>query len=132
VLYQGTACPDFYEYYAGETTLLSTGPASANGPFSVCEVIGPDNTAYRVCRFAFSEDGTRFLFRTNEQLVSADTDTAWDLYSVSVAGPNRSDYRNGSGFCAAERAFLGEDGFRKRYGTNRNGAKAFGKCVSRR
>jgi hypothetical protein len=34
--------------------------------------------------------------------------------------------------CKAERATLGEDAFAAKYGTNRNGRNAFGKCVSGR
>jgi Tol biopolymer transport system component len=45
-----------------------------------------------------------------------------------IVGPRRSDYKNASKFCKAEREFLGEDTFRERYG---GGANAHGKCVSR-
>jgi Tol biopolymer transport system component len=45
-----------------------------------------------------------------------------------IIGPTRSDYRNASTFCKAEREFFGEDAFRERYG---GGANAHGKCVSR-
>jgi hypothetical protein len=44
--------------------------------------------------------------------------------------PVREDYRNAAKFCKADRAFLGEEAFREKYGTNRNGANAHGKCVS--
>ena len=44
--------------------------------------------------------------------------------------PVREDYQNAAQFCAADRAFLGEDKFREKYGTNRNGANAHGRCVS--
>jgi hypothetical protein len=40
-----------------------------------------------------------------------------------VPGPQRSDHKNGAKFCKAEREFLGEEGFRQKYG-------AHGKCVS--
>jgi Tol biopolymer transport system component len=42
-------------------------------------------------------------------------------------GPQRSDYKNGAQFCKALREFLGDEGFRNRYG---GGANAHGKCVS--
>jgi dipeptidyl aminopeptidase/acylaminoacyl peptidase len=42
-------------------------------------------------------------------------------------GPQRSDYKNAAQFCKAERAFLGDGGFRQKYG---GGANAHGKCVS--
>jgi Tol biopolymer transport system component len=41
--------------------------------------------------------------------------------------PRRSDYKNAAQFCKAERDFLGDEGFRNRYG---GGANAHGKCVS--
>ena len=44
--------------------------------------------------------------------------------------PVREDYKNASRFCKAERAFLGDEAFRQKYGANRNGANAHGKCVS--
>jgi hypothetical protein len=44
--------------------------------------------------------------------------------------PLREDYKNASHFCKAEAEFLGDAAFRTRYGTNRNGANAHGKCVS--
>jgi hypothetical protein len=46
----------------------------------------------------------------------------------ALPGPKRSDYKNASTFCKAEREFFGEDAFRERYG---GGANAHGKCVSR-
>ena len=36
-------------------------------------------------------------------------------------------YRNAAQFCKAERAFLGDPAFTKKYG---GGANAYGKCVS--
>jgi hypothetical protein len=44
--------------------------------------------------------------------------------------PVREDYKNAAQFCAADHEFLGEEKFREKYGTNRNGANAHGKCVS--
>jgi hypothetical protein len=131
--YTTQGCADFYEFYAGQTTLLSTGPVSTNGPFGVCELHSSENPfdTYESCPFAFSEDGTRVLFRTNERLTSADTDSSYDVYSSNVdPGPKRSDYKNASSFCRAEREFLGASEFERRYGTNKNGSNAFGKCVS--
>jgi hypothetical protein len=42
-------------------------------------------------------------------------------------GPQRSDYKNAAQFCKAERDFLGDAAFTKKYG---GGANAYGKCVS--
>ncbi len=47
-----------------------------------------------------------------------------------IPEPKRSDYKNAAKFCKADRAFLGEDAFRQKYGTNKNEKNAFGKCVS--
>jgi Tol biopolymer transport system component len=47
-----------------------------------------------------------------------------------IPGPRRTDYRNAAQFCKAERAFSGDAAFTAKYGTNGNGANAFGKCVS--
>ena len=46
-----------------------------------------------------------------------------------VPGPKRSDYKNAAQFCKAERDFLGEEGFGKKYATNGTAANANGKCV---
>jgi hypothetical protein len=73
------------------------------------------------------------LFRTTERLTADDTDDRWDVYQSSVAapaGPRRSDYKNASKFCRAEQEYLGPEEFDRRYGTNKNGRNAFGKCVS--
>jgi hypothetical protein len=64
---------DVYERYAGTTYLLSTGTGGGNGAF--------DATVRAV-----SADGKRVFFRTAESLLSADTDSAADVYSSNVAG----------------------------------------------
>ncbi len=58
---------DIYERAGGETTLMSTGPTGGNGPIA----------SYFSGR---SADGSRVFFRTNEPLVSADTDGNQDVY----------------------------------------------------
>ena len=58
---------DVYERAGGQTTLVSTGPTGGNGTFDAS--------------FAgASADGSRVFFETEESLVSADTDTAQDVY----------------------------------------------------
>ncbi|HEY3256708.1 MAG TPA: hypothetical protein VGJ91_22280, partial [Polyangiaceae bacterium] len=47
-----------------------------------------------------------------------------------LPGPQRGDYKNAAKFCKVERAFLGEQRFRQRYGTGPKGTNAYGKCVS--
>jgi hypothetical protein len=59
--------PDVYQRAGGQTTLISTGPAGGNGAFVAFSV-------------GASADATRLLFWTAESMVSADTDTAMDLY----------------------------------------------------
>ena len=65
---------DVYERAGGATTLLSTGPAGGNGAFNV-----------DLQQNAWTEDGSRVFFHTNEKLVAADTDTAYDLYEAPAA-----------------------------------------------
>jgi hypothetical protein len=67
-----------------------------------------------------SSDGSGKTFLTNG------VDPDWQ----PLPGPQRSDYKNAAKFCEAERDFLGDAAFRQRYGTNGNGANAFGNCVS--
>jgi hypothetical protein len=48
-------------------------------------------------------------------------------------GPQRRDYKNAALFCKAEREFLGDAAFARKYGSNspkKNAANAYGKCVS--
>jgi hypothetical protein len=108
----------------------------------------------------WSPDGTKIAFTSNRTpctsslcgngqiyVMNADgsgqtqlTNTTEDLQSgrgfvgppdwQPLPGPQRSDYRNWAEFCEAERGFLGDPDFKRKYGTNRNGANAFGKCVS--
>jgi hypothetical protein len=58
---------DVYEHADGQTTLVSTGPTGGNGTFDALFS-------------GASADGTRVFFNTVEPLVSADTDTALDIY----------------------------------------------------
>jgi hypothetical protein len=78
-------CPDIYERFGGTTSLVSTGPARGNGPFT-------RNFA------GLSDDGTRALFGASDGLSAADSDQSEDLYqrtggataliSTGVAGGN--------------------------------------------
>jgi hypothetical protein len=43
-----------------------------------------------------------------------------------------SEFRNAAKTCDSERTDMGEGAFADKYGTNRNGRNAFGKCVSRK
>jgi hypothetical protein len=112
-LFGTPGCPDVYERFAGAWTLISTGPAAANATYSVCEVTSlVSHPFYFVYGpIAISADGTRVLFRTKERLTAGDTDERWDVYESSVAStePRRSDYKNASKFCGAERDYLGAE-----------------------
>ena len=65
---------DVYEHSGGQTTLISTGPAGGNGAFE---------SSFE----GVSADGARVLFRTDESLISADTDTAADVYVKRILPP---------------------------------------------
>jgi hypothetical protein len=65
-----TPCQDVYERTGSTTSLVSVGPGATNGPFTA-EFSGVSN------------DGARAFFRTGEQLVSEDSDTAADVYERS-------------------------------------------------
>ena len=58
---------DLYERSAGVTTLISTSDVGGNGP---ADAWFEDA----------SEDGTRVLFRTDEQLSASDLDATYDIY----------------------------------------------------
>jgi hypothetical protein len=73
---------DIYERTAGTTTLISTGPDGGNGEFNADFLDA-------------SKDGSRAAFETTESLVSADTDSARDVYervngttNLVSTGPN--------------------------------------------
>jgi hypothetical protein len=63
----GPQCRDIYEWAAGTTTQMSTGPSGGNGAF---------DSSFA----AVSLDGTRVFFDTRESMVAADTDTSVDVY----------------------------------------------------
>ena len=53
------------------------------------------------------------------------------LPALASAAPSGTDRANAARECRAERAAMGVEAFRQKYGTNRNRRNAFGKCVSR-
>jgi hypothetical protein len=61
---------DIYDRFGGNTTLVSTGPASTNQDI---------DAVFK----ASSDDGTRVLIATEERLTSADTDSEADVYERS-------------------------------------------------
>ena len=95
---------------------------------------------------ACSPDGTTIVFRRDPHFPSTDPSQVYlidadgtDLRPLggphvgsaydwgSIPAPRRSDYKNAAHFCKAERAFLGEAAFARRY---RGGANAHGRCAS--
>ena len=74
---------DIYERFNGQTNLVSTGPATTN---ALVEATWGGNTP----------DGASVYFTTEEKLVSADTDSARDVYErtrlddhAHIDGPER-------------------------------------------
>lgn len=65
--------PDIYEWAAGTTTLVSTGPAGGNGAFG-SGLVG------------VSEDGLHAFFTTEERLTEGDPDAEVDVYERSPSG----------------------------------------------
>ena len=85
---------DIYERAGSTTTLISTGPAGGNGAF--------DADFYEA-----SKDGSRVVFETNESLVSADTDTAKDVYERVGSTTNLVSTGPTSGSSPIDSFFLG-------------------------
>ena len=65
--------PDLYDRTGGMVVHVSSGPTSSN----------PINGATLV---DLSDDGSRIFFTTDERLVAADTDTAFDMYERTAGG----------------------------------------------
>jgi ELWxxDGT repeat protein len=72
-------------------------------------------------------DGTLF-FSANDGVNGREL---WKTTPPVATSPKRADYKNAPKFCEAERAYLGEQRFRDKYATGKNGSNAHGKCVSR-
>src|SRR5438128_2717052 len=76
--------------------------------------------------YVMNPDGTGKANLTNAQPEEINALPDWQ----PLPGPRRGDYKNAAQFCQADRDFLGDEAFGTKYGTNGNGANAFGKCVS--
>jgi Tol biopolymer transport system component len=83
---------------------------------------------------AWSPDGLKIAFSgPGIGIMNPDGGFAETIYPTGetpdwqpLVAPRRSDFKNANEFCRAERAFLGEAEFQRKYG---GGTNAFGKCV---
>jgi TolB protein len=80
----------------------------------------PSRTSYGV--YVINSDGTAPVSIADKGYVPD-----WQPHP----GPNRSDYKNAAQFCKADRDFLGDAAFARKYSLKGNPANAFGRCVSR-
>jgi Tol biopolymer transport system component len=93
----------------------------------------------------WSPDGTKIAFVRDGDIWTMDPDGVNQVKLTDAAGydslpdwqpipgPRRSDYKNAAQFCKAEREFLGDAAFARKYGSKspkKNVANAYGKCVS--
>jgi Tol biopolymer transport system component len=101
--------------------LLDTSPAWSPDGTEIAFQTGRDGNSEI---YAMNADGTNPTRLTNDP--AFDAAPSWQ----PIPGPQRSDYKNAAQFCQADLDFLGEADFRQKYGTNGNGANAYGKCVS--
>jgi hypothetical protein len=111
------------------------------GPYRVVSATGPatfelHGNAWRFepghrLRLELSQDDSPFLKTSEVPSTITVNGVKLRIPVREQQPPVREDYRNASKFCEADRAFLGDEAFRQKYGTNRNGANAHGKCVSR-
>jgi Tol biopolymer transport system component len=122
-----------FTFHSGSDTEIYSMNASGTGKTNLTNDPSSNNTSP-----AWSPDGSQIAYNRGENIVVMNADgtgqhtlthggdAAWQ----PIPGPQRSDYKNAARFCKAERAFLGDAAFGQKYGTNKNGKNAFGKCVS--
>ena len=80
---------------------------------------------------AWSPDGTKIVWSHEDELWVMNADgseqsrlaTGFSADWQPLVGPRREDYKNAAHFCKAEREFMGDAGFRQKYGNH-------GGCVS--
>jgi Tol biopolymer transport system component len=143
VVYQSIFDNDRFVDWSPDGLLLA-GVGERAGGFETY-TIHPDGSGYTVVPNGvgtWSPDGTKFVNSGIEtqnvdgsnytQFANSGTEPDWQPIPQTGPGPapQQSDYQNAAKFCKAERDYLGEATFRQRYGTNKNGANAHGKCVA--
>ncbi len=110
-------CGDVYERSGGQTRLVSTGPAAANGSHHIGYQEG----------FNLSKDGTHAFFWTTENLVPEDTDPpgSYDIYErfgtqtrLVSTGPASDNSLTGAFIDHPGRNAVSEDGSRAFFVTN--------------
>jgi Tol biopolymer transport system component len=108
--------------------VVRAGGPRFDDPHHAEPVWSPDRT-----KIAFTWQTPTRSSPPNVSVMNSDGSDATQLtYGVKsswqpILGPQRSDYKNAAQFCKAERVFLGDAAFTKKYG---GGANAYGKCVS--
>ena len=115
--------------------------AVVNADGSGRTLLTPDSTDDDDREPAFSPDGTKIVYEhqppylTERELVVINADGSGPVVLGSgmqpdwqpLIGPPRSEFKNASKFCKAERSFLGTAEFARKY---RAGADAHGRCVT--
>jgi Tol biopolymer transport system component len=123
---------------------LYTVPVSGGTPTLIT-----DTPTFDELEPVWSPDGTKIAFTGRQHqagdhfhvyTINADGTSRQQLTSGSandsqpdwqpIPGPQRGNYKNAAQFCKADRDFLGDDAFARKYGSNGNAANAYGKCVS--
>lgn len=114
---------------SGKAALTSSPPGTAN----VSPAWSPDGTKMAFLSTRDDPNGEIYTMNADGTGVTRLTDdptyASFPAWQPRPA-PKRGDYKTSQKFCEAEQKFLGDAAFAKKYSTNRNGADAFGKCVS--
>jgi Tol biopolymer transport system component len=121
-----------YEIYTMNADGSNRTRITNDSAFDVSPVWSPDGTKIA---FASRRDGNFDIYSMNADgsgQTQLTTDLADDFHPdwQPLPEPQRSDYKNAASFCKADRDFLEDPAFAHKYGTNGNGANAYGRCVS--
>jgi Tol biopolymer transport system component len=105
---------------SGQTRVSGDPPVPEIAP-----VWSPDGTKIAFTRYVQGNGQIYTMSPDGSALTNLSTSSTYDQGSdwQPIPGPQRSDYKNAAKFCKAERAFLGDAAFARKYGSH-------GKCVS--